>query len=50
LSALILADHGTYGELKSMFVEEASRGQGIADAITAPDRDHARSLDYQCCV
>jgi GNAT superfamily N-acetyltransferase len=33
LSALALADHGTYGELKSMFVEEASRGQGIADAI-----------------
>jgi hypothetical protein len=27
--------HGTYGELKSMFVEEASRGQGIADAMCA---------------
>ncbi len=39
-----LADHGTYGELKSMFVEEASRGQGIADAIMRQIEDHARSL------
>jgi putative acetyltransferase len=39
-----LADHGTYGELKSMFVEEASRGQGIVDAILRQIEDHARSL------
>jgi putative acetyltransferase len=39
-----VADHGTYGELKSMFVEEASRGQGIADAITRQIEDQARSL------
>lgn len=39
-----LANHGAYGELKSMFVEEASRGQGVIDAIMRQIEDHARSL------
>ena len=36
-----LAERDGYGELKSMFVEEASRGQGIADAILRQLEDHA---------
>ena len=32
-----------YGELKSIYVEEASRGQGIADAILRALEDHARA-------
>lgn len=39
-----LANHDTYGELKSMFVEDASRGQGIVDAILRQIEDHARNL------
>lgn len=31
-----------YGELKSMFVDPQSRGQGIADAILRALEDHAR--------
>jgi len=40
-----LAEREGYGELKSMFVEEASRGQGIADAILRQLEDHARGLE-----
>ncbi len=40
-----LAQRLGYGELKSMFVEEASRGQGIIDAILRQLEDHARGLD-----
>lgn len=40
-----LAERDGYGELKSMFVEEASRGQGIADAILRQLEDHARALN-----
>lgn len=32
-----------YGELKSMFVDEGSRGQGVADAILRALEDHARA-------
>ena len=32
-----------YGELKSMFVDEGSRGQGVADAILRALKDHARA-------
>ncbi len=39
-----VAERGGYGELKSMFVEEASRGQGIVDAIMRQLEDHARGL------
>lgn len=39
-----LAQRDGYGELKSMFVEHASRGQGIVDAIMRQLEDHARSL------
>jgi len=42
-----LADRGTYGELKSMFVEEASRGQGVMNAIMRQIEDHARSLGLE---
>lgn len=40
-----LAQRIGYGELKSMFVPEASRGQGIIDAIMRQLEDHARGLD-----
>ena len=40
-----LAERDGYGELKSMFVEEASRGQGIADAILRQLEDHAQTLN-----
>ncbi|MCF2871791.1 GNAT family N-acetyltransferase [Octadecabacter sp. G9-8] len=39
-----LAVRDGYGELKSMFVEEASRGQGVIDAIMRQLEDHARGL------
>lgn len=39
-----LAQRDGYGELKSMFVEEASRGQGVIDAIMRQLEDHARVL------
>jgi putative acetyltransferase len=42
-----LADRGTYGELKSMYVEEASRGQGVMNAIMRQIEDHARSLGLE---
>ena len=34
-----------YGEIKSMFVDEAARGKGIADAILRQIEDQARDLD-----
>jgi putative acetyltransferase len=40
-----LAVKNGYGELKSFFVEEASRGQGIADALLRTLEDKARELD-----
>lgn len=39
-----LAVHDGYGELKSMFVEKASRGQGVIDAIMRALEDHARTV------
>lgn len=39
-----LAQRDGYGELKSMFVEEGSRGQGVVDAIMRQLEDHARDL------
>ena len=39
-----LAVRDGYGELKSMFVEEASRGQGVVDAMLRQLEDHARGL------
>lgn len=39
-----VAERASYGEIKSMFVEEASRGQGIADAVLRQLEDHARAL------
>lgn len=39
-----LAEKVGYGELKSMFVEEASRGQGIVDAVLRQLEDQARTL------
>jgi putative acetyltransferase len=34
-----------YGEIKSMFVDDAARGKGIADAILRQIEDQARKLD-----
>jgi len=39
-----LAHRDGYGELKSMYVEEASRGQGVIDAIMRQLEDFARDL------
>lgn len=39
-----LAVKGDYGELKSMFVDPAARGQGIADAVMRALEDQAREL------
>lgn len=39
-----LAVKNGYGELKSFFVEDASRGQGIADALLRALEDKARAL------
>jgi putative acetyltransferase len=38
-----VAQKAGYGELKSIYVDEGSRGQGIADAILRALEDHARS-------
>ena len=38
-----LAQKGTYGEVKSMFVDEAARGKGIADALLRQIEDTARA-------
>ena len=32
----------TYGEIKSMFVDETARGKGVADALMRQLEDHAR--------
>lgn len=39
-----LKDYTAYGEIKSMFVAEAARGKGIADAILRQIEDQAREL------
>ncbi len=41
--ALALKDE--YGEVKSMFVDEAARGKGVADAILRQIEDEARAHD-----
>ncbi|WP_297776454.1 GNAT family N-acetyltransferase [uncultured Roseovarius sp.] len=44
--ALALRDG--YGEVKSMFVDEAARGRGIADALLRRIEDEARVLALPC--
>ena len=44
LGCAALADKPEYGELKSMFVAEAARGKGAADALMRQLEDHARTL------
>lgn len=39
-----LAEKPGYGEVKSMFVAETARGQGVADAMMRHLEDHARAL------
>ena len=39
-----LANKGDYGEIKSMFVYEAARGTGAADALMRQLEDEAREL------
>ena len=39
-----LAAKDGYGEIKSMFVDEAARGKGIADALLRQLEDQARDL------
>lgn len=45
LGCAALANKGDYGELKSMFVAEAARGKGAADALMRQLEDHARTLE-----
>ena len=40
-----LADKGSYGEVKSMFVAESARGTGAADALLRQIEDAARDLN-----
>lgn len=44
--ALALRDG--YGEVKSMFVAEAARGQGVADALLRQIEDEARARALPC--
>jgi len=37
-----LANYGSYGEVKSMYVDETARGHGVADAILKMVEDEAR--------
>lgn len=39
-----LKAYDTYGEIKSMFVDEAARGKGVGDAILRQIEDQAREL------
>lgn len=43
-----LAIRVDYGEVKSMFVDEAARGRGVADALLRRIEDEARSLNLSC--
>ncbi len=45
LGCVALANKGDYGEMKSMFVVEAARGKGAADALMRQFEDHARTLE-----
>ncbi|WP_297773190.1 GNAT family N-acetyltransferase [uncultured Roseovarius sp.] len=44
--ALALRDG--YGEVKSMFVDDAARGRGVADALLRRIEDEARDLGLPC--
>lgn len=44
LGCAAIADRSDYGEIKSMFVSDAARGKGVADALMRQLEDHARSL------
>ncbi|PIV80206.1 MAG: GNAT family N-acetyltransferase [Rhodobacteraceae bacterium CG17_big_fil_post_rev_8_21_14_2_50_63_15] len=43
-----LAIRDGYGEVKSMFVDEAARGRGVAEAILRRIEDEARTLALPC--
>ncbi len=38
-----LANHGTYGEVKSMFVDAAARGQGVAEKLIGHLKSEGRT-------
>ena len=44
VGTIALAECGTYGELKSLYVAETARGTGAADALLRQAEDHARAL------
>jgi len=50
LGCVALADCGTYGEVKSMFVDPAARGRGVGDALLRHlvDVARARKLPRLC--
>ncbi len=43
LGIIALANMGDYGEIKSLFVAEAARGQGLAKRLLAHAEDEARA-------
>lgn len=44
LGCCALANKGTYGEVKSMFVDPQARGKGVGSVLLQGVQDHARSL------
>lgn len=47
LGCAALADRGNYGEVKSMFVDPAARGKGVAQALLEALQDRASELGRQ---
>ncbi len=48
LGIIALADMGTYGEVKSLFVSDAARGQGLARRLLARVEHAARARALPC--
>jgi putative acetyltransferase len=46
LGCIALANKGSYAEIKSMFVQPAARGKGIADALLQHIENEARAQEF----